>query len=264
MNSIKLTLATLAFLIAGQVGAHIISDIGKPFVKVEAQQTERAIKAIFNGNLKELKILVEEEGADPNFSLYQYDNIFHYITSSVERQAFDIEIPDEFSEQQIEAMQYLVDMGASVNQFNGVGGSTPLMFALEGFANAYPSCRKNLVKFFLENGADPDKGARSRVSHKVSSPFEVVSPFCGNETLEIYFSYKPDFVRGRCRFPSRIRKKNQEILDRYIGNGAVTPWVMLNRYFDSQGIPRPRIGDVYEGEKNPDFDKYKRENCPIL
>ena len=240
----KLTLATILALFTITSFGFILPPNEKPLPEVEIEIIKEAVQAIFRGDTGTLRRLVRE-GADPNFSSNGLNNIFHTVAVPRTVKALGSEYPVKFSKETLDALRYLIGLGVKTDRFNGAHASTPLNYAFDGVSGDYPHCRAGLIGVLLEGGADPDKGSRSSATHKVWSPFESATPFCGNEALDIYFSYKPNFLRGRCVFPTLINSKDQDVLDEYIGNGAKTPIVALFEYLEKVGIPSPSIRGPY-------------------
>lgn len=237
-------------------------EVAKPLPTVTFEQWQKASQAILDGDIGTLKELVEKQGLDPHFSKTGMSTIIHtFGDESAFNSKTNLVYPEVFSDQSIAALQYLVDQGASVNRLSGMNGSTALRYTLTGVNEGYPQCRNKYLKFLLENGADPDKGHRSSTSFRVHSPIENVTPFCGTEALETYFSYKPDFKRGRCVLLPRSDKRDQETLLEYLGEGHYTPVVMLYRYLESQNIPIPFLDGAYGVIPNPAYEEYSK-TCP--
>jgi hypothetical protein len=250
-----LSISTSAFIMEPE-------EVAKPLPTVTFEQWQIASQAILDGDIKTLKELVELQGLDPHFSKTGMSTIFHtFARDTAFHHKTGLVYPEKFSDESIRALQYLVNQGASVNRLSSLNGITPLAKAFRGVDEGYPQCRAKFMKFLLENGADPDKGNRSSASYRVWSPFQDANPFCGTEALDIYFSYKPDFKKGRCELLPRSDKRDQETLLEYLGEGHYTPIVMLYRYLETQNIPLPFLDGAYGVIPNPAWDEYKK-TCP--
>jgi len=258
----KKTLATILTLLSVSNFAFILEPTEKPLPKVSGEIQDAAVDAILEGDLAAMKRLIRN-GADPNFSYSGVTNIFHTISKSRTVTNRGLEYPRKFSEESLNVMRYLISLGVKTDRLSSLtgGGTTPLVWALTGVNYDYPHCRAGLIKVLLEGGADPDIGSRSSATYKVRSPFSSVSPFCGNEALDIYFSYKPNFLRGGCELPSNIQRSNQEVLDQHIGNGAKTPITALFEYFEKEGIPLPSLDGPYGSYSNPAWIEWEKR-CP--
>jgi ankyrin repeat protein len=185
-------------------------ELSKDVPTVTAQKRLKAMKAILNGDLETVREMVEL-GADPHFSTTGQRTIFHIFAEDTDfNHISKLKYPDTFSKETLIVLQYLLDQGANVNNFSGPNGNTPLDIAFSGVDSDYPHCRAGYLEFLLKNGADPDKGHRSSTTYRVWSPFQNVTTFCGRKALEIYFSYKPNFKRGRCVIEQMDTKEDQE------------------------------------------------------
>lgn len=258
----KLSLATILTLLSFASFAFILPPNERPLPVVDVEIIREAVHAIFEGDIGTLKRLVRE-GADPNFSSTGERNIFHTISDPHYVKGHGINYPVKFSSETLDALRYLISLGVKTDRFSGSGGSTPLRLAFQGVSGDYPHCRAGLIGVLLEGGADPDKGTRSGATYKVWSPFESATPFCGNEALDIYFSYRPNFLRGRCVFPIMGGFREQEILNEHIGNGAKIPYVALHEYFEKVGIPTPSLRGPFGARDNPEWIEWKKQ-CPLL
>ncbi len=258
----KLASFILLILSLSSFGYYLPPDDWERLPVVDHSIVDQALTAVIQGDLKTIKRLISE-GADPSFSDGGTENIFHHIASYNDVTGLGLKYPTKFSKESLEVMRYLISMGADPGRFSGVHGSTPLADALDGVKGQdYPTCRAGFIKVLLEGGADPDAGSRSGSTYIVNSPLAYVSAFCGNEAMEIYFSYNPDFIRGDCELPPLHKKKRyQDVLDQYIGNGAKTPTVMLFEHLKKKGQPVPSLKGPYHPYDNPEWKEWTEANC---
>ena len=262
----KKLLIALFLIISQHSFAHILypEQLAPKVPMVSEAQAVDAIRAVINADIDKLRFYVEKLGLDPNFSPNGGHTIFHWLADDTAfNEVSKIKYPAVFTDKMLAAMQYLVDKGANVNKLTGANGFTALSKALAGAVNdGYPQCRAGFIKFLLKNGADPDRGTRSSHSWRVWSPLKFVNPFCGTEALEEYFSYKPDFVRGRCITIKNSMREDQETLTEYLGEGHYTPVTMLYKYLESQNIPTPYLDGPYGNKVNPKWLKFRDKYCP--